>query len=312
MKLLITGANGFIGRALCAYLSDKNIEVTPVVRRPSDLVESIVLSDVDEDSWAKALQGCDTVVHLAGQAQIKTNDENALLALHQSNVELAVMVLKRAIQAGVGRFVFLSTAKVHGEKSKIGKSFTTEDTFAPQDPYAKSKCEAEQKLMHMAKDANIELVIIRPPVVYGKGVKGNFASLIKCVQNGVPLPLAGAKNLRSMVAVENLSSFIAHCSDRTLSPKAANQVFFVTDGNPVTTADLLKLIASANGTKARIFYIPMRLMGFGLWLIGKSAIADRLFGSFVLNDKKCQELLCWNPPVAMTEQLQRMSVAKTD
>ena len=311
MKLLVTGANGFIGRALCAYLSDKNIQVIPVVRRPSDLPGSIVLSDEDENSWAQVLQGCDTVVHLAGQAFIKKNDDAALSDLRLSNIDLAVKVLNRAIEAGVGRFVFLSSAKVHGEKSKLGESFNTEDIFAPQDFYAKSKCEAEEKLRHIAKATNIDLVIIRPPVVYGNGSKGNFASLINWVQKGVPLPLAGATNRRSMVAVENLSSFITLCADRSCSPNAANQVFFVTDGKPVSTVDLLKLIASAYETKARMFYIPVWLMTLVLRLIGKSSISDRIFDSFVLNDKKCQELLGWNPPVTMMEQLQRMRGAKT-
>jgi len=171
MKILITGANGFIGSSLCAYLSDKNIQHIPVVRRPCDFTHSIVLSDEDEVRWDEALKGCDTVVHLAGQALFKKNDEAALLALHQNNVDLALNVCRRAIHAGVRRFVFLSSAKVHGDKSKTGESFHTDDQPAPQDPYAKSKWEAEQKLRNLVKDTCIELVTIRPPVVYGECVK---------------------------------------------------------------------------------------------------------------------------------------------
>lgn len=310
MKLLITGANGFIGRGLCAYLSNKNIQVIPVVRRPCDLPNSIVLSADDETGWMQALQGCDTIVHLAGQALTKKNDEAALLALDRNNVDFAVLMCSRAIKAGVHRFVYLSTAKVHGESTNLGKSFAPEDMLAPQDAYAVSKSKAEQKLQDLVRNSNIELVIIRPPLVYGAGVKGNFASLTNLVQKGIPLPLAGVNNQRSMVALENLSSFIYLCADRFLSPKAANQVFLISDGKPISTVDLLNQIASSFGTRARLFYIPVWLMRLGFRLIGKSSIADRLFGAFVLDDKKNHELLGWIPPLTMAEQLQRMRFVK--
>lgn len=312
MKFLITGANGFIGRGLCTYLSNKNYPFVPVVRKPSDILNALLLTDQDDFGWHQALVGCDTVIHLAGQAFAKKNDAAALLELKQSNIEFALVTCRRAIKAGVKRFVFLSSAKVHGEKTSAVERFTPEDPMDPKDPYAVSKVEAEQKLQELVKDTDIELVIVRPPLVYGPGVKGNFASILTWVQKGIPLPLSAANNQRSMVGIENLSSFIALCSDRSLSPRAANQSFFVSDGKPLSTAEMLRLIAYSFNTKVKLFYVPLQLMRLALDFIGKSSIADRLFGSFVLDDTKSFEFLGWTPPVTMVEQLQRMYFVKTD
>lgn len=312
MKFLITGANGFIGRGLCNYLSNKNIQYVPVVRKPCDIPHSIALLPGDEAGWHRVLMDCDTVVHLAGQSFIKKNDVDKLLTLKQNNIDFALLTCQRALKAGVKRFVFLSSAKVHGEKTNFGESFIPEDPMNPKDPYAKSKVEAEQKLQDLVKDSNIELVIIRPPLVYGPGVKGNFASMLFWVKKGIPLPLSDVNNQRSLVGIENLSSFIALCSDRSLSPKAANQSFFVTDGKPLSTAEMFRQIAYAFGKKTKFFYFPLQLMELALSLIGKSSIADRLFSSFVLNDKKSYEFLGWTPPVTMVEQLQRMYFVETD
>ena len=310
MKILVTGANGFIGRALCADLSGQNLHLVPVVRYSSDVPNSIVLPSDDAVGWDQALNGCDVVVHLAGQALAKKNDVSSVLALQHNNVDLSLMLCRRAIRAGVQRFVFLSSAKVYGELTKSGESFKEDQSLAPCDPYAASKAEAEQKLMSLAKETGIELVIIRPPLVYGPGVKGNFASMIQWIQKGIPLPLAGLNNQRSMVAIDNLLSFIIFCSDRQRSPKAANQAFNVSDGLPVSTSGLLSQIASVYDTKARLFYIPVGLLEICLKLIAKSAIADRLLGSFVLDDQKSRDLLGWTPPVTMAEQLQRMRFVK--
>ena len=306
MKVLVTGANGFIGQALCAYLARQDIQVVPIVRRASQIPNSLVLQADDDTGWLVALHGCDAVVHLAGKAKADANGQDPSLTLQEANVTPAVALYKRASQAGVKRFVFLSSVKVNGERTAPGTSFTPEDTPAPEDAYAYSKWLAEQRLRELIQKSGPELVVIRPPLVYGPGVKGNFAALVHWVQKGVPLPLACVHNKRSMIAVENLSSFIALCADRERSPKAINQTFLVSDGAPVSTTELLRQIALAHQTKARLFYLSLRLMQICSSLLGKSAQAERLLGSLVLNDTKSRNLLGWVPPVTMAEQLQRM------
>ena len=306
MKVLVTGANGFIGQALCVYLGCQDIEVLPVVRRPCGMHNALVLQADDESGWFAALQGCDAIVHLAGEAKGDPKAQDPTHALQEVNVTPALALFQRASRAGVRRFIFLSSAKVHGERTAPEASFSPEDTPAPEDAYALSKWDAEQQLSELAQQSGPELVIIRPPLVYGPGAKGNFSALVRWIQKGIPLPLACVNNKRSMVAVENLSSFIALCADSDRSPKAANQTFLVSDGTPVSTTELLRQIALAQQTKARLFCLPPRLMQICFSFLGKSAQADRLLGSLVLNDAKSRNLLGWVPPVTMAEQLQRM------
>ena len=309
MKVLVTGANGFIGQALCVYLGRQDIEVLPVVRRPCGMHNALVLQSDDETGWFAALQGCDAIVHLAGEAKADPKAQDPTHALQEVNVTPALALFQRASRAGVRRFIFLSSAKVHGERTAPEASFSSEDTPTPEDAYAVSKWQAEQRLRKLTELSGSELVVIRPPLVYGPGVKGNFAALVHWVQKGVPLPLACVHNKRSMIAVENLSSFIALCADRERSPKAINQTFLVSDGAPVSTTELLRQIALAQQTKARLFCLSPRLMQICFSLLGKSAQADRLLGSLVLNDTKSRDLLGWTPPITMAEQLQRMQSA---
>jgi nucleoside-diphosphate-sugar epimerase len=309
MKVLVTGANGFIGQALCACLARQDIQVVPVVRRPSDVSGSLILQADEDAGWLAALQGCDAVVHLAGQAKVDVKSQDVSLAMHDANVTPALRLFQRATQAAVRRFIFLSSAKVNGERTAHNASFSAEDVPTPEDAYAISKWEAEQQLRVLAEQSGPELVVIRPPLVYGPGVKGNFSALIKWIQKGIPLPLACVHNKRSMIAVENLSSFIALCANPNRSPKAAKQTFLVSDGAPVSTTDLLRQIAIAHQTKARLFCVSPRIMQYCFRLLGKTAQADRLLGSLVLNDTKSCDLLGWAPPITMAEQLQRMHSA---
>jgi nucleoside-diphosphate-sugar epimerase len=309
MKVLVTGANGFIGRALCAHLGRKGIEIVPVVRRSVDMPNAVILDADDEVNWQAALSGCDAVVHLAGRAAADSSDHNLSDALREANVTSTVCLYQRAAKAKVGRFIFLSTAKVNGEYTKSGDFFSPEDMPAPEDAYASSKWEAECRLQVLAQQLGPELVVIRPPLVYGPGVKGNFSALVQWIQKGIPLPLACVHNKRSMIAVENLSSFIALCADRNCSPKAVNQTFLVSDGAPVSTTELLRKIASAYQTKTRLFCFPTRLLEVFLGFLGMSAQANRLLGSLVLDDAKCYQLLGWVPPLTIEEQLQRMHSA---
>jgi nucleoside-diphosphate-sugar epimerase len=309
VNVLVTGASGFIGSALCAHFAALGHAVVPVVRRHSDLPNARIVGDEDDARWSAALNGCDSIVHLAGRAHAMREEADPLRALRIANVDATLMLARRAVAAGVRRFVFMSTIKVNGEHTKLGSCFEPNDEPAPEDAYALSKWEAEQGLVNIARETGLEVVIIRPPLVYGPGVKGNFAALIGLVKKGIPLPLGALDNQRSMIALDNLNSFIALCADRAISPQATNQVFLVSDGKAVSTTELLKQIALAHGRQPSLFPVPMGLIRFFARLIGKTSMIDRLLGSLVVNDSKAREMLGWQPPITMDEQLRRMSCA---
>ena len=306
MKVLVTGANGFVGSALCPRLAELGYEVIPVVRRQSNIANEVIVHDAA--SWKAALNGCDSVIHLAARAHVMQDQErNPLQAFRVSNVDTTIELAKRAVEAGVRRFVFMSTIKVNGEETAPGCSFSPEDLTEPKDPYAISKWEAEQGLFEIAKKIGLELVIIRPPLVYGTGVKGNLATLIKWVKNGVPLPFGALRNRRSMIGLDNLLSFTVLCADIARSQNAKGQVFLVSDGEDVSTAELLRRVAKAYGCKSRMFSVPVDLMRLAARCTGKSSLADRLFGSLVVDDSKARQMLGWLPPSSMDEQLQKMA-----
>ncbi len=306
MKVLVTGANGFVGSALCPRLAELGYEVIPVVRRQSNIANEVIVHDAA--SWKAALNGCDSVIHLAARAHVMQDQErNPLQAFRVSNVDTTIELAKRAVEAGVRRFVFMSTIKVNGEETAPGCSFSPEDLTEPKDPYAISKWEAEQGLFEIAKKIGLELVIIRPPLVYGPGVKGNLATLIKWVKNGVPLPFGALRNRRSMIGLDNLLSFTVLCADVARSANAKGQVFLISDGEDVSTAELLRRVAKAYGCKSRMFSVPVDLMRLAARCTGKSSLADRLFGSLVVDDSKARQMLGWLPPSSMDEQLQKMA-----
>lgn len=312
MKTLVTGANGFIGRALCAHLAALGHQVVPAVRRPGSRPDERLLTDEDTAAWLDALQDCDSVVHLAGRAHVMREHTNdPLTAFRTANVQASLTLAQRSAIAGVRRLVFVSSIKVNGEYTEPGFSFTPDDPPNPQDPYAISKWEAEQGLQQIAHATGLELVTIRPPLVYGPGVKGNFAQLVRAMQRGWPLPLGAIHNQRSMIALDNLVSFLALCADRARSVSAANQLFLVSDGPAVSTTELLQAIAAAYGRTARLLPLPASWLRLAAALLGRSAAADRLLGSLTVDDSKAQKLLAWQPPWTMTEQLQRMARAET-
>jgi nucleoside-diphosphate-sugar epimerase len=310
VKILVTGANGFVGKALCARLYEVGHQVVPAVRRTQRLRGEYVVGDIDNaPDWTISLQGCEVVVHLAARVHVmheKATDSWA--AFHRSNVAATLSLALQAAAAGVRRFVFLSSVKVNGEETIAGKVFTELDMPAPLDAYGRSKMEAEQGLLEMATNTGLEVVIIRLPLVYGPGVKGNFASLIKWIRSGVPLPLGDVHNRRSMIALDNLVSFIALCADSAASPNAKDQVFLVSDGEDISTTELLRRVAKAYGCRARLFSAPMRLMRMAAQSMGKASVADRLWGSLVVDDSKARQLLGWQPPSSMDEQLKKMAL----
>jgi len=307
MNILVTGANGFIGQAVCRDLSLRQFHVLPIVRNSSTIPNAIIIKDEYDPRWNTLLKECQTVVHLAGRAHVahdKTPETRALYM--KENVELTLHLAQKAADLGVKRFVFISSIKVNGEETQSAKSFNPEDAPHPQDVYAESKWLAEQGLMKIASTTNLEVVIIRPPLVYGPEVKGNFLTLIKLVKKGLPLPLGEIQNQRSLVALDNLSDFIALCADINASPKAANQVFLVSDGEPVSTGSLIQRIADVYQLKLRLIPVPVALLKLLLKLFGKGEAVHRIFGSLKVNDIKARELLGWRPVVSMDEQLRKM------
>jgi nucleoside-diphosphate-sugar epimerase len=218
---------------------------------------------------------------------------------------------RQAAAYGVKRFVFLSSVKVNGECTLNGCAFRAADIPAPEDAYGISKLEAEQGLMDLARETGMEVVIIRPPLVYGPGVKGNFASLVRWVRKGIPLPLGVVHNKRSLVALENLVDFIALCADPERSKLAANEVFLISDGEDVSTNGLLRKVANAYSVAPRLMPIPVLWIRTVARLLGKRAVADRLLGSLVVDSSKAWDLLGWKPVVSMDEQLKNMALHDT-
>jgi nucleoside-diphosphate-sugar epimerase len=220
---------------------------------------------------------------------------------------MTLALAELAADEGVKRFVFLSSIGVNGNNSVM--PFSEKDTPNPQEPYAISKYEAEQGLLVLAKKTGMQVVIIRPPLVYGPNAPGNFGTLVNWLRRAVPLPLGAINNKRSFVALDNLVSFIALCADRTRSPKAANQVFLISDGEDVSTTQLLSKVADALGKKRWLLPVPVGLMSFVARLIGKGDVANRLFGSLQVDSSKARDLLGWQPVITMDEQLHQTVAA---
>lgn len=298
-----------MGSALVRRLSierKSNDIVAAIRRRDVFLPDGVSAVQVGELSpitdWSEALQRVRTVVHCAARVHVmEEKSSNPLAAFRQMNVEGTANLARQAEAAGARRFIFLSSIKVNGEFTAEGRPFTADDVPAPQDPYGISKLEAEQLLRKIAAETGMEVVIIRPPLVYGSGVKANFESLMRCLTRGVPLPLAAAtENRRSLVALENLVDLIVTCLEH---PAAANQTLLVSDGEDLSTADLLKRLGAVLGHPARLFYLPPPLLRLGATVVRKPGIYQRLYGSLQLDIAKTHQLLNWAPPISVDEGL---------
>lgn len=306
-RLLITGTSGFVGTAVCKQAVRLNLAVNGALRKSGELpnrIEPFMIGEINGTTdWGSAMQGVNAVVHLAARVHVMHDTEADPLTVFRSvNVEGTLNLACHAALAGVKRFVFISSVKVNGESTEPGRAFTEADTANPQDAYGVSKHEAEQGLRRLAAETGMEVVIIRPPLVYGPGVKANFAALMRAVQRGWPLPLGAVHNQRSLVALDNLADFIITC---TTHPLAANQTFLVSDGVDVSTTQLIRGMAKAAGLRDRLLPVPVSLLRSAAAALGKRDAIDRLCGNLQLDIAKAQTLLGWLPPVSVQEGLRR-------
>ena len=296
MKTLVSGANGFVGRALCRHLKAHGHAVVPAVRNASGIVDEMVVGNIDgATDWQPALSGCDAVVHLAARVHVMDDTAQNPLALYRAtNTEAMLNFARQAAAAGVKRFVFISTIKVNGEGREA--PYRESDVPAPEDAYAISKWEAEQGLQRIASETGLEVVILRPPLVYGPGVKANFLRLLQTVKRGWPLPLGAIRNRRSLLFLGNFVDAIRLCVEH---PAAAGQTFLLDDGQAVSTPELIRAVARAMGRPSRLLAVPIALLRFAGTLLGKRAAVDRLTGSLYVDSSAIRSQLGWVPPFSM-------------
>jgi nucleoside-diphosphate-sugar epimerase len=294
-KALVTGANGFVGSAVCAALRARGDRVVGAVRK--DAIEGhIAVGNLDGNTdWRAALEGCAVVVHCAARVHVMADaDSDPLRAYREVNVDGSVNLARQAAAAGVRRMVFVSSIKVNGEATR-GIPYRASDVPAPVDPYGVSKLEAEQALLALGRETGMEIVIVRPPLVYGPGVKANFRNLIKLVRKGFPLPFGSLRNRRSMVALDNLVNLLMVCSTH---PAAPGQVFLAADGVDLTIGDLVTMIARAQNKRQMLVPVPAALMRVVAGLLGKTAVAGRLLDSLQVDIVHTQAALEWTPVIS--------------
>ena len=304
MKIAVTGANGFVGRATCERLTLAHHQVLPLVRAPDPgWPGALAVGDIHgKTDWRQALQGIDCVVHCAARVHVMDDrSTDPLVAFRTVNVEGTQRLAQQAVEAGVRRLVFLSSLKVLGEASVPGQPLQARSTPQPADPYGTSKWEAETALRAIGNASGLEVVVIRPPLVYGPGVKANFARLVRAVARGIPLPLASVHNRRSLVGLDNLTDLIATC---TQQPTAAHQTFLVSDGVDTSTPELIQAIAQAMGRPARLWPVPVVWLRLAGHLSGQAAQVERLTGSLQVDIRHTREVLGWTPQRTLQQGLQ--------
>jgi nucleoside-diphosphate-sugar epimerase len=310
--IVVTGANGFVGRALCAETVVRGSVVRGITRTACDLpagVNNLVVRNLDGSTdWRDGLVNCGVVVHLAARVHVmKDVAADPLVEFRRVNVQGTLNLARQSAAAGVWRFVFVSSIKVNGEATQPGCPFVADDVPAPMDDYGVSKMEAENGLREIADQTGMEVVIIRPPLVYGSGVKGNFAAMIRWLQRGIPLPLGAIHNQRSLVALDNLVDLVLTCLTH---PAAANQTFLVSDGEDVSTTELLRRMGQAMGCPARLVPVPVSWLKLTAATVGKQGLAQRLYGSLQVDIEKTRSLLGWRPPLSLDEGLRQVAGIK--
>jgi nucleoside-diphosphate-sugar epimerase len=304
-RTLVTGATGFVGRALVRRLLADGRAVRAAVRRAPEALpagaETVTVDDIGPGTdWRAALDGVDAIVHLAARAHV-LRDSSADAHAHYRAVNSlgALRLAEDAAAAGVRRFVFLSSARVHGDRT-TGAPFTESSPLLAEDPYGRSKADAERGLAALGAAGHLDPVILRPPLVYGPGARGNFARLVALVARGVPLPLGAVRNRRSLIFVDNLADAIVRSLDH---PAAAGETFMVSDGEDLSTPELVRRIARALGKPARLVPVPPALLRLGGTLAGRSDDVARLLDDLVVDSSKIRALLGWSPVVRLNEGL---------
>ena len=307
---LITGGTGFVGDAVLKELSKRGHPVIAPIRNLdpiSNTVSNVEWRTIDEingkSSWERVLIGVTSIIHCAARAHVLSDKAtNPLEVYRRVNVEGTLNLARQAAQAGIIRFVFVSSIKVNGETTLPGCPFTADDIVNPHDPYGVSKKEAEEGLLELSAQTGMEVVIVRPPLVYGRRVKANFALLMRLVSKGVPMPLGCIHNARSMVALDNLVDFLITCLEH---PAAAGQIFLVSDGKDVSTPELVCLIASLMEKKPLLLSVPVSWLEIGASLLGKRDKVQRLSGSLQVDIEKNRQILGWEPPFTMNQGLKQ-------
>jgi UDP-4-keto-D-QuiNAc 4-reductase len=305
MKVLVTGANGFLGSSLCKQLTrNVGIQVIGAVRSANGRVvlptgiSPIEVGNInDKTDWTKALKDIDVVVHLAARVHVMSDtNHDPLSAFREVNTRGTAHLANSVVKSGIRKIVFISSIKVNGE----GEStvYSEESTPSPHDPYAQSKWEAEQILHQIARETGLEVVIIRSPLVYGPGVEANFLRLLKWVERGIPLPLGAVRNKRSMIYLGNLVDAVITCLNHE---KAAGQTFLVSDGQDMSTPELIKMIANGMGKKTRLLPLHVSILKILGNALGKSSEIDRLVGSLCIDSRHIRNTLNWSPPFSMEE-----------
>ncbi|MBU1215118.1 MAG: SDR family oxidoreductase [Gammaproteobacteria bacterium] len=305
-RMLVTGANGFVGSAMCHAAVARGFRVRGATRKGAQLesgIENIAVGDIGGcTDWREALRDIDVVIHLAARVHVMRETlADPLAAFRAVNVAGTENLARQAAEAGVKRLVYVSSIKVNGEETTDGRIYRASDMPAPQDPYGISKWEAEQALHRVAAETGLEVVIVRPPLVFGPGVKGNFAQMMKALQQGFPLPLASVQNKRSLVYVGNLVDALITCATH---PAAAGQTYLIGDGADLSTPELLRQLGSALGCTVHLFACPCWLLRVTAGIAGRSQQMHRLLGSLQVDSARIRRELGWHPPYTLQQGLQ--------